>query len=369
MDECLAIVIREPKVDKELYLMRIETTKNDLINGNVRMYVNYMDLYGASPKNNFPLLDINMLVDNTTQHAFYSFIDDFSRYNQIRMAPEDKEKTTFITTWGTFYYRVMPFGLKNVGATYQKAMVALFHDMKHKEIEVYVDDMIEKSKTPDQHVEDLRKLFERLHKYKLELNLAKCTFGIKAGKLLGFIVNERGIEVDLDKVKAIQEMLSLRTKSEVHGFLGRINFIAQFIFQLTATCIPIFKLLRKNQKMDWNSNCPEAFEKVKQYLEKPLIVVLPVPGKPLILYLIVLEESMGCVLGQQDATRKKEQAIYYLSKKFIDCEKRYLALGRICYALVWAAKRLRLYMLAHTTWLISKTDPIKYIFEKPTLIG
>ncbi|RDX89644.1 hypothetical protein CR513_28608, partial [Mucuna pruriens] len=98
----------------------------------VRMCVDYRDLNRASPKDNFPLPHIDLLVDKTTQHSCYSFMDGFSRYNQIRMALEDKEKTTFITMWGTFCYKVMPFGLKNAGATYQRAMVTLFHDMMHK---------------------------------------------------------------------------------------------------------------------------------------------------------------------------------------------------------------------------------------------
>ncbi|PKI35509.1 hypothetical protein CRG98_044100, partial [Punica granatum] len=100
------------------------------------------------------------------------------------MAEEDKVKTTFITMWGTFCYKVMPFGLKNAGATYQRAMVTLFHDMMHKEIEVYVDDMIAKSREREDHLVNLRLLFERL----------KCTFGAKSGKLLRFVVSERGIE-------------------------------------------------------------------------------------------------------------------------------------------------------------------------------
>ena len=108
------------------------------------MCVDYQDLNRASPKDNFPLSHIDTLVDNTTKHSLFSFMDGFSSYNHIRMAPEDMEKNTFLTMWGTFYYKVMPFRLKNVGATYQKAMVTLFHDMMHKEIEVYVDDMIVK---------------------------------------------------------------------------------------------------------------------------------------------------------------------------------------------------------------------------------
>ena len=113
--------------------------------GKVRMYVDYRDLNRASPKDNFPLPHIDTLVDNTAKHSLFSFMGKFSGYNQIRMASKDMEKTTFLTMWGTFCYKVMLFRLKNVGATYQRAMVMLFHDMMHKEIEVYVDDMIAKS--------------------------------------------------------------------------------------------------------------------------------------------------------------------------------------------------------------------------------
>ena len=113
--------------------------------GKVRMYVDYRDLNRVNPKNNFLLPHIDTLVDNTAKNSLFSFMDDFFEYNQIQMAFEDWEKTTFVTMWGTFYYKVMPFGLKNTRATYQRAMITLFHDMMHKEIEVYVDDLIAKS--------------------------------------------------------------------------------------------------------------------------------------------------------------------------------------------------------------------------------
>jgi hypothetical protein len=167
--------------------------------------------------------------------------------------------------------------------------------------------------------------------------------------LLCFIVSQRGIEVDPDKVKAIQNMSAPRTEKEVHGFLGRLNYIARFISHLTATCEPIFKLLRKDQAIEWNEDCQEAFDKIKEYLQTPPILVPPVPGRPLIMYLTVLDESMGCVLGQHDETGRKEHAIYFLSKKFTDCESRYTSLEKSCCALAWAAKRLRQYMLTHTT--------------------
>ena len=126
-------------------------------------------------------------------------------------------------------------------------MVALFHDMIHHEIEVYVDDMIARSQTEDDHLDHLHKLFERLKKYKLRLNPNNCTFGVRSGKLLGFVVSCKGIEVDITKVKAIQEMPAPHTEKEIWCFLGRLNYISRFISHLTATCEPIFKLLKEDQ--------------------------------------------------------------------------------------------------------------------------
>jgi hypothetical protein len=275
--------------------------------GKVRMCVDYRDLNRASPKDNFPLPHIDTLVDNTATNAVFSFMDGFSGYNQIKMAEEDKSKTAFVTHWGTFVYDVMPFDLKNAGATYQRAMVTLFHDMIHHEIEVYVDDMIAKSRTAQDHLTDLRKLFQRLKKYQLRLNPNKCAFGVTSGKLLGFIVSGRGIEIDPAKVQAIRSMPVPRTEKEIRSFLGRINYIARFIAQLTATCEPLFKLLRKDVKIKWTEDCQRAFDKIKEYLLNPPILVPPTPGRPLILYLTVQEASMGCMLGQQDETGKKER--------------------------------------------------------------
>ncbi|GLT27541.1 hypothetical protein SLA2020_025280 [Shorea laevis] len=307
--------------------------------GKVRMCVDYRDLNKASPKDDFPLPHIQLLVDNAGKSAKFSFVDGYSGYNQIKIKEEDKIKTTFITLWGTFCYKVMPFGLKNAGATYQRAMIALLHDLIHKIIEVYVDDMIIRSGENEDHLVNLKIMFKRLRKHQLRLNPAKCTFGVTSGKLLGFIVSRRGIEIDLAKIKAIEEMPPPKTQKE------------------------------KNNPGVWDDQCQEAFDKIKQYLKNPPILVPPVDGRPLILYMTVLEGSMGVVLAQHDDSGRKEQAIYYVSKKFNDCESRYSSLEKTCCALAWIAKKLRHYMLSNTTWLISRMDPIKYIFEKPSLSG
>ena len=129
------------------------------------------------------------------------------------------------------------------------------HDLIHKEVEVYVDDMIVKSKDRDGHIPALRKFFERIWFYKLRLHPKKCAFGVTSEKLLGFIVSQRGIEVDLEKIKTIVEMKPPKTKKEIQGFLWRIQYISRFIAQLTMTCELIFRLLKKEVPTMWNEQC------------------------------------------------------------------------------------------------------------------
>ena len=176
--------------------------------GKVRMCVDFQDLNKASPKDDFPLPYIALLL----------VMDGFLAYNQIKMGREDMEKTSFITPWGTHCYKVMPFGFKNVDATYQCVATTLLHNLIHKEVQVYVDDMIVKSKDCEGHILALQKFFERIRFYKLRLNPKQRTFNVTFKKLLGFMVSQRGIEVDSDRIKAIIEMKPSRIEKEIQGF-------------------------------------------------------------------------------------------------------------------------------------------------------
>nr|CAN66357.1 hypothetical protein VITISV_037956 [Vitis vinifera] len=335
--------------------------------GKVRVCVDFRDLKKASPKDDFPLPHIDLLVDSTAGHSMLSFMDGFSGYNQILMAPEDMEKTTFIIEWGTYCYRVMPFGLKNAGATYQRAATTLFHDMMHRDVEVFVDDMIVKSQGRADHLDALERFFERIRKFRLRLNPKKCTFGMTSGKLLGHMVNERGIEVDPNKIKAILDMPAPKTEKEIRSFLGRLQYINRFIARLTDICEPIFRLLRKNQPTVWNNDCQFVFEKIKENLLSPPVLVPPMPGRPLLPYLSVSDMALGCMLAQIDDLGK-ERAIYYLSKRMLEYEMRYIMIERLCLALVWATRILRHYMTEYSVHLISRLDLLRYLFDIPALI-
>ena len=302
------------------------------------MCVDFRDLNKACHKDDFPLPHINVLVDNTTSSALMSFMDGFSGYNQIKMALRDMTKTTFTTEWRIYCYTMMPFGLKNAGVTWQKMATALLHDIMNNEVEVYVDDMIVKSKDREGHIVKLRKFFERIKEYRLRLNPQKWTFGVISRKLLGFLVSYRGIEVDPSKIKAILEMPLAKSENETRGFWGQLQYNNRFIVKLTSTCEPIFKLLRKNEPHEWNDECQKAFELIKEYLLHPPILVPPMHGKPLLLYLSIIEYAVGSMLAQENDD-KNERAVYYLSKRFHDYETRYTPIEKSCFDLVWTIQK------------------------------
>ncbi|KAM1159057.1 hypothetical protein ACFX19_032843 [Malus domestica] len=157
------------------------------------------------------------MVDATTGHKALSFMDGSFGYNQIRMVPEYKKLTAFRTPKGIYCYKVIPFGLKNAGATYQRAMQKIFNDMLHKNVECYVDDVVVKTKGRSDHLKVLRIVFKRLRKYNLKMNPLKCAFGVTSGKFLGFIVKLRGIKVDQVKIKAIQSMPEPKNLHELNS--------------------------------------------------------------------------------------------------------------------------------------------------------
>ena len=171
-----------------------------------RLCINFIDVNKACLKDSFPLPRIDLIVDVTAGHELLSFMDAFSGYNQISMDSEDQENTSFVTGQGTYCYRVMPFGLKNAGATYQRLVNKMFQKQIGASMEVYIDDMLVKSTTAGLHIAHLSDAFQILREYNMKLNPAKCAFGVSAGKFLGFIVNHRGIEANPDKIKVVLDI-------------------------------------------------------------------------------------------------------------------------------------------------------------------
>ena len=267
-------------------------------NGKWRMCIDFMDLNKACPKDSYPLPRIDTLVDSTARHELLSFMDAFSRYNQIKMNEKDQERTSFVTSQGLFCYKVMPFGLKNARATYQRLMNRMFAHQIGGNVQVYVDDMLVKSLRKNDHLDDLQETFDTFQSYNMKLNPSKCVFRVIAGKFLGFMVSQRGIEVNLEKVRAIMELGTPRTIKEVQSLNGKIAALNRFVSKATDKCLPFFRTLRKS--FEWMDECQKAFKDMKKYLSSPPLLSPSKPGEDLYLYIAVSQVAISAALVREE---------------------------------------------------------------------
>ena len=275
------------------------------------MCVDFTDLNKACLKDSFPLPRIDQLVDSTARHKLLMFMDTFSGYNQIKMAEENQGKTVFITSQGLYCYKVMPFGLKNTGTTYQRLVNKMFR--------VYVDDMLIKSKEESAHLDDLRETFTTLRQYQMKLNPSKCAFGVASGKFLKFMVSQKGIEANPKKVRVIFDMTSPKTVKEVQKLTGRIAALNRFVSKATDKCFPFFKTLK--QAFAWTDECEKAFQDLKHYLSNPPILSPSKEGENLYLYLAMSTTVVSAALIWEE--NRTQLPIYYVSQAFQEAEAKY----------------------------------------------
>ncbi|KAM1184237.1 hypothetical protein ACFX15_013225 [Malus domestica] len=340
--------------------------------GALRICIDFRNLNLATPKDEYTMPISDLLIDAAANHEMLSFMDGHAGYNQIFIAEADVHKTAFRCpgALGTYEWVVMPFGLKNAGATYQRAMNTIFHDLIGTIVEVYIDDVVIKSKRRRTHLDDLRQAFLRMRQHNLKMNPAKCAFGVSAGNFLGFLVHHRGIEVDANKARAIVDAPPPTTKKQLQSLLGQINFLRRFIAN-SAGKMKAFSTLLKlkdSDKFVWNGEHEAAFTQIKVSLTKPPVIVPPRRGKPLKLYISAAEESIGCLLAQ-DNDAGREQAIFYLSRNLNQPEINYPAVEKLCLAVFFAASKLRHYMLPSVTQVIAQTDVIRYMLTRPIVKG
>lgn len=337
--------------------------------GKWRVCIDYTDLNRATPKDYYPLPTIDQLIDATAGNVLFSFLDVFSGYNQISLAPEDRPKTSFITHRAVYAYRVLPMGLMNAGATYQKAMNKIFSSQIGRNVEVYVDDVIVKSQQKEAHLADLGETFESLRASHLKLNPAKCTFGVASGKFLGHVISGRGIEANPEKRKDILDMLPPSTPKHIQSLNECLTSLRRFISKLSEKSLPFFEALKgvsKSKEIEWTSTCQQAFESLKVYLTSPPVLSRPVSGEPLYLYLAVAEEAVSsCLIREEDG---KQLPIYYVSHVLRNAEVRYPMIEKVAYCLLLASRKLRPYFQGHDVNVYTN-HPLRKILHKPDLSG
>ncbi|GKV26785.1 hypothetical protein SLEP1_g36020 [Rubroshorea leprosula] len=252
-----------------------------------------------------PVLVKKANVEAASGNERLSLLDAYSGYHQVPMAPEDEEKISFYTGDEIYCYVMMPFGLKNAGATYQKMVTIVFRAQIGKNLEVYIDDIVVKSRKAEDHLADLDETFNNLRKNRMRLNPAKCIFGVESGKFLGFMVSRRGIELNPEKIRAIADMEPPKSVKDIQRLTGRVAALHRFISKSADKCLPFFKIMRsaaqkdesgKQKKFEWIQECQTTFDELKSYLSSPPLLTKAIDGEILYLYLGISDEAISSVL-------------------------------------------------------------------------
>ncbi|RDX94533.1 pol, partial [Mucuna pruriens] len=245
-------------------------------------------------------------------------------------------------------------------------MDKIFKEILGRDVEVYVDDMVARSQCMKEHCGALGRIFDVLRKHKLPLNPSKCSFGVKAGKFLGFMLTERGIEANPEKCQAIANVRSPRNIKEVQQLMGKLTALARFISKLAEMSTPVFATLKKEGKFAWTDECEEAFLRLKAMMTTPLVLTRPKAGMPLCFYISISDNAVSSVLVQEE--KGEQKPVYFTSKVLQGPERRYQRIEKATLVVVTASRRLRPYF--QTFAIVVRTDlPIRQILRKPDLAG
>ncbi|CAN6718922.1 unnamed protein product [Malus baccata var. baccata] len=302
------------------------------------------------------------MLERLAGHSFYCFLDGYSGYNQIVIAPGDQENTTFTCPFGTFAYRRMPFGLCNAPATFQRCMVSIFSDYVEKIIEIFRDDFSVFGDLFDKCLDNLTLILKRCVETNLVLNWEKCHFMVKQGIVLGHIISEKGIEVDKSKVDLVRYLPSPTSVREVRSFLGHAGFYRRFIKDFSKIAQPLCRLLQKDVSFEFNEACEKAFKHLKELLTTAPIITPPDWSIPFELMCDASDYALRAVLGQRK--NKHSHVIYYASRTLNDAQLNYSTTEKELLAVVFALDKFRSYLIGTKVIVFTDHAALKYLFTK-----
>ena len=240
-----------------------------------RICIDYRKLNTVTRKDHFPLPFIDQMLDRLAGHHHFCFLDGYSGYNQIAIAPEDQEKTTFTCPYGTFSFRRMPFGLCNAPATFQRCMMSMFSDLVEEVMEIFMDDFTMYGSSFEQCLNNLETVLQRCKDKQLALNWEKCHFMVTEGIVLGHKISATGLEVDQSKISIIKTLAPPTTVKGIRSFLGHTGFYRRFIKDFSKIARPLCRLLEKETKFNFDDSCKAAFEEIKSKLVRAPIMAAP----------------------------------------------------------------------------------------------
>ena len=344
----------------------IRNEKNELIPTRImtgwRVCIDYRKLNTATRKDHFPLPFIDQMLDRLAGHPHFCFLDGYSGYNQIAIAPEDQEKTTFTCPYGTFAFRRMPFGLCNAPATFQRCMMSMFSDLVEEVMEIFMDDFTVYGSSFDQCLKNLETVLQRCQDKQLALNWEKCHFMVTEGIVLGHKISSTGLEVDQSKVSIIKTLAPPTIVKGVRSFLGHAGFYRRFIKDFSKIARPLCRLLEKDTRFNFDESCKAAFEEIKIKLVEAPIMAAPEWDQGFEIMCDASDFAIGAVLGQRK--EKIFRTIYYASRTFNEAQENYSTTEKEMLAIVFACEKFRQYILGSNVIIHTDHAAIKYLMSK-----
>nr|GEZ46619.1 reverse transcriptase domain-containing protein [Tanacetum cinerariifolium] len=305
---------------------------------------------------------MDQMLERLAGNEYHCFLDGFSGYFQIPIDPKDQEKTTFTCPYRTFAYKRMPFGLCNAPGTFQRCMMANFHDMIEKTMEVFMDDFLVFGNSFSTCLTNLEKMLKRYKDTKLALNWEKSHFMVKEGIVLGHKILKKGIEVDKAKIKVISKLPHPTTVKGIRSFLGHAGFYRRFIKDFLKISRPVTHLLEKNSPFIFSNECIQAFRTLKEKLTEAPILIAPNWDQPFELMCDASDYAVGAVLGQR--VEKHFRPIHYTSKTMNQAETNYTTTEKEMLAVVYAFENFCSYLIMNRSIVYTNHSALKYLFSK-----
>ena len=339
----------------------ILVTKKD---GSIHLCVDFRRVNDLTLKDSYPLPRIDDSIDALRGSKWFSTLDLASGYWQVPMDPKDIEKTVFTTPFGLYHFKVMPFGLANAPATFERMMERVLSGLYWETCLIYIDDVIVFSKTFDEHIVRLHQVLSRLKEANLKLSPAKCKLFRHEVEYLGHIVSQHGVGTDPKKTKAIREWPTPRNAKEVRSFVGLCSYYRRFVRGFADIARPLHKLVELDE-FCWSGECDEAFNTLKKALTSPPILAYPVDVGLFILDTDASGQGLGAVLSQvQD---DGERAIAYYSRALSRAEQQYCVTRRELLAVVESVKHFHHYLYGRHIVIRTDHGSLKWLmrFKNP----
>ena len=314
----------------------------------------------------FPLPRINDLLDQLGKSKYYTTLDLTSGYWQIRVHANSQEKTAFATHQGLFEFRIMPFGVMNAPAVFQRSMQRVLSGLQF--ISVYLDDVIVYSETLAEHVNHLRIMFERLRTAGLKLNPAKCRFVCDEVEYLGHLITPAGLKPSERNLIAVREFPVPTNLKHLRQFLGLTSHYRRFIHNYAKIAHSLYAMTRKGAQYQWTADCEVAFETLKSKLLAPPILAYPDFGKDFVLETDASKHGLGAILSQRQEDNRLHP-VAYASQSISASEANYAITNLETLAVVWAITHFRYYLYGHNVTVITDHAAVKAVLGAPNLTG